>query len=66
MRARIRPEAVGCRRRRQRAKCRGLRREEIAQLAGVGTDYDTRLEQGRQIRPSQAVVDTVRNSQTMY
>jgi transcriptional regulator with XRE-family HTH domain len=37
----------------------GLRREEVAFLAGVSTDYYTRLEQGRSINPSQAVVDAV-------
>jgi transcriptional regulator with XRE-family HTH domain len=37
----------------------GLRREEVAFLAGVSTDYYTRLEQGRNINPSQAVVDAV-------
>jgi transcriptional regulator with XRE-family HTH domain len=33
----------------------GLRREEIAQLAAISTDYYTRLEQGR-IRPSAPVL----------
>ena len=37
----------------------GLRREEVALLAGVSTDYYTRLEQGRNINPSQAVLDAV-------
>jgi transcriptional regulator with XRE-family HTH domain len=35
----------------------GLRREEIAMLAGVSTDYYIRLEQGRDRRPSAQVVD---------
>lgn len=34
----------------------GLRREEVALLAGVSTDYYTRLEQGRPINPSPEVV----------
>jgi transcriptional regulator with XRE-family HTH domain len=34
----------------------GLRREEVALLAGVSTDYYARLEQGRRIVPSPAVV----------
>lgn len=34
----------------------GLRREEVALLAGVSTDYYARLEQGRPINPSPAVV----------
>ena len=37
----------------------GLRREEVAFLAGVSSDYDTRLEQGRRITPSPAVVDAI-------
>ena len=37
----------------------GLRREEVALLAGVSTDYYTRLEQGRKITPSVAVVDAI-------
>jgi transcriptional regulator with XRE-family HTH domain len=37
----------------------GLRREEVAQLAGVSTDYYTRLEQGRPIVPSPSVVDGI-------
>jgi transcriptional regulator with XRE-family HTH domain len=37
----------------------GLRREEVAYLAGVSTDYYTRLEQGRSINPSQSVLDAV-------
>ncbi|MCC3653379.1 helix-turn-helix transcriptional regulator [Streptomyces sp. S07_1.15] len=37
----------------------GLRREEVAFLAGVSTDYYTRLEQGRRIVPSPSVVDAV-------
>ncbi|WP_136709141.1 helix-turn-helix transcriptional regulator [Agromyces sp. H66] len=37
----------------------GLRREEVAFLAGVSTDYYARLEQGRRIVPSQSVVDAI-------
>jgi transcriptional regulator with XRE-family HTH domain len=37
----------------------GLRREEVALLAGVSTDYYTRLEQGRKITPSSGVVDAI-------
>ena len=34
----------------------GLRREEVAMLAGVSTDYYVRLEQGRERRPSDQVL----------
>src|ERR671939_1559414 len=36
----------------------GLRREEVAQLAAISTDYYTRLEQGR-IRPSAPVLGSL-------
>lgn len=37
----------------------GLRREEVAFLAGVSTDYYARLEQGRRIVPSPSAVDAI-------
>ncbi|MFF2040891.1 helix-turn-helix domain-containing protein [Kitasatospora sp. NPDC058170] len=37
----------------------GLRREEVALLAGVSTDYYTRLEQGRERNPSRQMVHAV-------
>ncbi|ANS63331.1 Helix-turn-helix protein [Streptomyces lincolnensis] len=37
----------------------GLRREEVASLAGVSADYYTRLEQGRHPHVSEAVLDAV-------
>ena len=37
----------------------GLRREELATLAGVSIDYYTRLERGKETRPSPAVVDAL-------
>jgi transcriptional regulator with XRE-family HTH domain len=37
----------------------GLRREELAQLAGVSATYYTRLEQGQSARASEAVVDAL-------
>lgn len=37
----------------------GLRREEVADLAGVSTDYVVRLEQGRGLRPSPEVLDAL-------
>ncbi|WP_157226495.1 helix-turn-helix domain-containing protein [Gordonia soli] len=40
------PESLGVRRRVQ-----GLRREEVAQLAGISTDYYSRIEQGRRTPP---------------
>ena len=40
-------------------RVRGLRREEVALLAGVSTDYYARLEQGRRIVPSPSVLDAI-------
>lgn len=37
----------------------GLRREEVALLAGVSTDYYAHLEQGREKRPSAQVLDAL-------
>ena len=37
----------------------GLRREEVALLAGVSVDYYTRLEQGRHASPSASVVEAL-------
>ena len=42
-----------------RRRVAGLRREELALLAGVSTDYYQRMEQGRDIRPSEQVLDAV-------
>jgi transcriptional regulator with XRE-family HTH domain len=36
-----------------------LRREEVATLAGVSIDYYTRLERGKETRPSPAVADAL-------
>ena len=40
----------------ERRRVRGLRREEVAMLAGVSVDYVVRLEQGRGPQPSQQVL----------
>ena len=39
-----------------RRRVRGLRREEVAMLAGVSTDYYVRLEQGRDRHPSEEIL----------
>src|SRR6201996_7790275 len=43
----------------QRRRTAGLRREEVAQLAGIGVDWYIRLEQGRTVSPSVATVDAL-------
>lgn len=42
-----------------RRRVPGLRREEVAQLAGVSVDYYVRLEQGRGQRVSDSVLDAI-------
>ncbi|GGP82113.1 helix-turn-helix transcriptional regulator [Saccharothrix coeruleofusca] len=42
-----------------RRRVAGLRREEVAVLAGVSTDYYVRLEQGRERHPSAQVLDAL-------
>lgn len=37
----------------------GLRREELATLAGVSIDYYTRMERGKETRPSPAVINAL-------
>jgi len=55
----VRPEDVGLPAGTGSRRTPGLRREEIATLAGVSIDYYTRLERGRETRPSPAVVDAL-------
>lgn len=57
-RAAVRPGDVGMASHGVR-RVAGLRREEVAVLAGVNADYYTRLEQGRERRPSAQVVDSL-------
>ncbi|MER6835104.1 helix-turn-helix transcriptional regulator [Streptomyces cellulosae] len=57
-RARLRPEDLGLPSSGRR-RVPGLRREEVAMLAGVSTDYYTRLEQGRERHPSPQMLDAV-------
>ncbi|MEV5711051.1 helix-turn-helix transcriptional regulator [Actinoallomurus sp. NPDC052274] len=58
-RARLRPEDVGLAYYGGRRRVPGLRREELAQLAGVSVAYYTRLEQGQSQNASDAVLDAV-------
>ena len=57
-RDRVGPEAVGIPAGRRR-RAAGLRREELAALAGISADYLTRLEQGRATAPSAQVVEAL-------
>ncbi|WP_246281488.1 helix-turn-helix transcriptional regulator [Fodinicola acaciae] len=42
-----------------RRRVRGLRREEVARLAGISVEYYVRLEQGRATKPSDQVLDAL-------
>lgn len=57
-RDRVAPDAVGLRIGGRR-RAHGLRREELAGLAGISVDYLTRLEQGRATSPSSQVVEAL-------
>ncbi|GAA4785217.1 helix-turn-helix transcriptional regulator [Actinomycetospora chlora] len=57
-RDRVAPDAVGLPTGGRR-RAAGLRREELAGLAGISTDYLTRLEQGRTTSPSAQVVEAL-------
>ncbi|MFD2613433.1 helix-turn-helix transcriptional regulator [Paenibacillus gansuensis] len=57
-RDKLRPEDVGLASG-MRRRTPGLRREEVAQLAGVSTTWYTWLEQGRDIRMSSSVLDCI-------
>ena len=58
-RAGLRPRDVGLLPDAVRRRVPGLRREEVARLAGVSTDYYTRLEQGRKASASEPVLNAV-------
>jgi transcriptional regulator with XRE-family HTH domain len=55
-RAQVRPEDVGLPGGVGLRRTPGLRREELAALAGVSVDYYIRLEQGKETNPSSAVL----------
>jgi transcriptional regulator with XRE-family HTH domain len=58
-RDRVTPEAIGLRTYGSPRRVPGLRREELAQLAGVSVGYYTRLEQGQAERASDQVLDAI-------
>jgi transcriptional regulator with XRE-family HTH domain len=56
-RAAVRPEDVGLPGGTGTRRTPGLRREELAAVAGLSIDYYIRLEQGRETNPSTAILD---------
>src|ERR1700719_2637471 len=49
-----------------RRRAAGLRREELAGLAGISVDYLTRLEQGRATSPSSQVVEALARALRLF
>ncbi|WP_051852907.1 helix-turn-helix transcriptional regulator [Streptomyces aureocirculatus] len=58
-RSRLRPDDIGLKTYGDRRRVPGLRREELALLAGVSASYYTRLEQGQSHNASPAVLDAL-------
>jgi transcriptional regulator with XRE-family HTH domain len=58
-RAALRPEDVGLPHGVNHRRTPGLRREELAQLAGISVSWYTRLEQGKDVQPSAKAVARV-------
>ncbi|MFF1748116.1 helix-turn-helix transcriptional regulator [Streptomyces mirabilis] len=58
-RAKISPEQVGLTPAPTVRRVPGLRREEVARLAGVSVDYYIRLERGRNVNVSESVLDAI-------
>jgi transcriptional regulator with XRE-family HTH domain len=58
-RERLDPADLGLPARRRSRRTPGLRREEVAELAGISVDYVVRLEQARGLRPSVDVVEAL-------
>jgi transcriptional regulator with XRE-family HTH domain len=57
-REKLSPDSVGLASSRRR-RTPGLRREEVAELAGIGVDWYIRLEQGRTVSPSETTLDAL-------
>ena len=57
-REKLSPEAVGLPSG-QRRRTPGLRRQEVAELAGIGIDWYIRLEQGRAVNPSVTTINAL-------
>lgn len=58
-RAALSPRQVGLPVGSQRRRAPGLRREEVAELAGISTDWYVRMEQGRSVQPSAVTLDAL-------
>jgi transcriptional regulator with XRE-family HTH domain len=61
-RGQLRPEDIGLPTYGERRRVPGLRREELAMLAGISAPYYTRLEQGQSRNASREVLDAIANA----
>src|SRR6187200_3212012 len=61
-RARITPEQAGLPAYGGNRRVKGLRREEVAMLAGVSVDYYVRMERGSLAGASESVLDALANA----
>src|ERR1700754_535551 len=61
-RAALTPEATGVPTYGSARRVPGLRREEVAQLAGVSVNYYTRIEQGESHQMSDSVMESIANA----
>ena len=65
-RARVTPEGAGLPAHGGNRRVPGLRREEVALLAGVSVDYDNRLERGNLAGVSESVLDAVARARFLF
>ena len=65
-RSRVQPEELGLISYGGRRRVSGLRREELAQLAGVSPSYYARLEQGQSRHASTEVLDAIAEAYAAY
>lgn len=63
-RERLTPEQVGLTSQGRR-RTPGLRREEVAQLANIGVSWYTSIEQGKNVRPSHQVLESLASALTL-
>ena len=62
-RGRITPDQAGLRAYSRRRRVSGLRREEVAMLAGISVEYYTQLERGNVRGVSEDVLDAIARTQ---
>ena len=64
-RMRLKPDEVG-RANRQRRRTPGLKREEVAQSAGISAEWYVKMEQGRVVSPSTETIEALGRGEWPY